>query len=828
MPLLTSKQINYQFLMLTHMVCADEQIHSEEVKALQELAQSMDVETHTIEEMKKILSQDENFVSVENAARQIEKGEQSEVMRQIIAIAYVDGYFSPLEREMIDHVAKIWNWSKSEIESFLEQTRELGRVKRPIDNRDELELSVGARVLKGVDSVLSRGLVNNVAKLAPENIGRKIEQLRKELLLAGPEYDDAIEKCTVVATEDYKYAEKSLKSAYSALASLAKNLDKYTQEIQQKTSSKGQANTAKEVAKQLESTRKALTAETLKALEGVRESLYAKQRALDHFSIAFIGKTKAGKSTLHAIITGDGWDAIGVGKQRTTRFNRVYEWKNIRIIDTPGIGAPGGKSDEEIAESIIEESDVICYVVTNDSIQETEFKFLQVLKEKAKPLIILLNVKNNLRDTRRLEHFLKDSEKLFVLDSTSGLGGHIERIRRYAKQHYANDYFEIIPVMLLAAQMSREAEHKQNKDKLFKASRIQNFLDAIRVSLVEYGVIRRSQTLLGSTCGAIEEPNKWVTEQIQAYENLTENLINMHDKFQEEIKKAYENNHEYLMQQIQKVFNDAFDTIQPFAEENWNQDENQLKSKWQNRLKILKFQDRLNNSFQESGKKFNDEVKELLDEIGTELQLMARLKGENFTFNKQDNINFKGMIDIGINMMLLMIHPFGIVMAIGGVLKAIYNFFQSDNEKRSEAVEQISQSLDNQLEEYAEKTLTNAAEEFGNYYENVAVNVNNYFEELIQGIEKITEQLSIAKSKLDGSATDLNRAYAKRIIDWCLDKSEPLTDEGIIKTIEKVERDFGRSITIKTTTKLKLLKSQEIVNKVLQEDISIISPKATK
>ncbi|WP_315791432.1 GTPase [Fischerella sp. JS2] len=511
---LTSKQINYQFLLLTHMVCADEQIHSEEAKVLRELAQNTNMGTHTIEEMEKILSQDENFVSVENVARQIQQSEQSEAMRQIIAIAYIDGYFSPLEREMADHIAKIWNWSNSEIERLLEQTEKLDRVKRTTDNRDESELSVGARLLKGVDSVLSRALVDNLAKVAPENLGRRIEQLRKEILLAGPEYDDAIQRCTVIATEDYNYAENSLKSAYSALASLAKNLEKATEAIQQKTSNKGQANQAKKVAEQLESTRNALSAKTLKELEGVRELLRAKQRALKHFSIAFIGKTKAGKSTLHAIITGGGWDAIGVGKQRTTRFNRVYEWKNIRIIDTPGIGAPGGKSDEEIAESIIEESDVICYVVTNDSIQETEFKFLQLLKEKSKPLIILLNVKNNLRDTRRLEHFLKDSDKLFVMDSKSGLGGHIERIRRYAKQHYANDYFDIIPVMLLAAQMSRESEHQKYKDKLFKASRIQNFLDAIRVSLVEHGVIRRSQTLLGSTVGAIEEPNKWVTEQV--------------------------------------------------------------------------------------------------------------------------------------------------------------------------------------------------------------------------------------------------------------------------------------------------------------------------
>lgn len=80
------------------MVCADGQIHNEEAKALRELAQNMNIGTHTIKEMEKILSQDENFVSVENVARQIQQGEQSEAMRQIIAIAYIDGYFAPLER----------------------------------------------------------------------------------------------------------------------------------------------------------------------------------------------------------------------------------------------------------------------------------------------------------------------------------------------------------------------------------------------------------------------------------------------------------------------------------------------------------------------------------------------------------------------------------------------------------------------------------------------------------------------------------------------------------------------------------------------------------
>ncbi|WP_238360857.1 TerB family tellurite resistance protein [Iningainema tapete] len=89
--------------------------------------------TRTVEEMEKILSQDENFISVEDVARQLPQGEQSEAMRQILAIAYIDGYFSPLEREMVYRVAKIWNWSNVEIERLLEEAKNFGGVKRASD-----------------------------------------------------------------------------------------------------------------------------------------------------------------------------------------------------------------------------------------------------------------------------------------------------------------------------------------------------------------------------------------------------------------------------------------------------------------------------------------------------------------------------------------------------------------------------------------------------------------------------------------------------------------------------------------------------------------------
>jgi GTP-binding protein EngB required for normal cell division/uncharacterized tellurite resistance protein B-like protein len=822
------EHLDYAFLLVTHMVCADQQIHSEESKALRGLATQISASQRTLAEMEKILAQDENQLSVEDLAQKVLPGEQSEAMSQMLAIAYVDGFCSALEREMAEQVARIWNWPTGEVQRQLAEVGAFSDTRFIGEHNQQQKPSIGARFLAGADSLLSRALVDNVAKLTGSE--QKVEQIRREILLTGPEYDEAIRQCAVIADEDYKFAELALKTALSALSNLEKNIQVAIEDIKHKTSGKGQATTAKEVAKQLEDTRNALSAEIIKEMEIVQESLRAKERALNHFSITFMGRTKAGKSTLHAIVTDDGWDAIGVGKQRTTRLNRVYEWKNIRIIDTPGIGAPGGQSDEEIAKSIIDESDVICYVVTNDSIQESEFGFLQLLKEKAKPLIILLNVKNNLRDSRRLEHFLKNPDKLFEMDGQSGLSGHIERIRRYAQEHYANDYFDIVPVMLLAAQLSREPEHEKKKQELFKASRMQDFLDSIRVSLVNHGAIRRSQTLLGSTVGAIYHPNKWVNQQALVYEKLTETLKNKREGIQKDIRKAAKDAKDSLIQQIDSIFQDTINAIPSFAEDHWDSKEIAMKLGWETNLKALRFEKRLKIAYEETSKKFNKEVQEVLEEIGNELQLISELGSSDFNFPEQDSNNFRDFVRIGGGILgiagtiiaLFAAAPVGIFIGIGTtVVSMMTGLFKSKDEKRREAVINISTSLKSQLNTQRQKTLQQAHREFGKYSDSVTTNINIYFEELIAGLEAIATQLEEAKKKLSGTANYLNRAYAKRIIDWSTEQQETLTDKCINQTIARVERDFGRSMKIVTKSKVqRLKKSLEDIKHILQEDIS--------
>ena len=114
-----SEQLDYGFLLLTHLVCADQQIHSEESKYLKELGERANISEQTKDEMEKIFAQDDHHLTVDYIAKQVSVGQQSEIMRQILAIAYVDGYFAPLEREMVDRIASIWTWSTTEIDRII-------------------------------------------------------------------------------------------------------------------------------------------------------------------------------------------------------------------------------------------------------------------------------------------------------------------------------------------------------------------------------------------------------------------------------------------------------------------------------------------------------------------------------------------------------------------------------------------------------------------------------------------------------------------------------------------------------------------------------------
>lgn len=822
--------MNYSLLLLAHIICADQQIHSEEVRYLDELIKNNGSDTATTEAIESILSQSDNHPSLEECAKSIAREDLQHLLDQILEITYADGYLAPLEKIAVNEVVKIWKFPQSKFDQAIANAEQYYRTNRKnnLSGNEKSDLSVGAKILKGAESIFSRGLVKKLAEAAPSEIGQKIERLQREVLLAGPEYDEAVLRCAKIATEDYEFAKSRLERTEEALENLQASINRQTQELQKSLLADGRSGSAKEVIKQINSTKEALESKIIQQLQKIRESLDAKSRALSHFSITFMGKTKAGKSTLHAVVTGEGWNAIGVGKQRTTRYNRVYEWKNIRIIDTPGIGAPGGKSDEEVAESVIDESDVICYVVTNDSVQESEFKFLEVLEANAKPLVILMNLKRNLRDSRLLKGFLESPDKLFVMQGNNTLQGHFNRIRTYAEKHYRNNAFEIIPVMLLAAQMSKEPENQEIQSKLLEASRLQDFLNILRESIVTNGTIRRSQTFLGSTAGKIGMPLEQINLEIKAYQDLLNSFKKTRKKIRDDLTKYEKNAKQTLQSKVKTTFQSLRGKTSSFALQNYRDDGETLSKKWNSEVQRNKLQESLEIAVKQAGESYNKQAAEALEEVGKDLQLMAKLSGSSFNVNNTYDgfsLKFAGKILAVPGAVLSFVFPpLGIVVGlVGAAMGWVSGWFKSDDDKRREATEKIEKALKSQVDTQESEVIKQVSDSLTGQCKNISNTIDSYFGGLINGLEVILKELLTTRKKLEEINQELNLAYSKRIIDYCQNRYEKLTLGTARTVISSVQRDFGKEIIISLHPKFiapkKMIdpKYQTEISKILQE-----------
>lgn len=818
--------LDCSLLLIAHLICADEQIHIHEVKALQSLAHRLKVSQTTQDALDAILSQSAAAPTVEMLARQISPGQQTETLQQLLAVAGIDGYVAPLEEKFIEQVASFWDVPALEVKRLRLGARKQ-QYSQSVSSDLEAELSLGARLLQGTESVLSRELINRLSEIAPKGLGQQVRKLQREILLAGPEYDSAISKCAEVAQKDYRFAESSLKSVRTALNHLSENLQEVLDQLSSSIAPSGKAENLNAVISQLDETRQELNETIFQELEKIQASIKARYRNLNHFSIAFMGKTKAGKSTLHAVITGEGWEAIGVGTQRTTRYNRIYEWKNLRIIDTPGIGAPGGKSDEEIAKSVVEEADVICYVVTNDSIQETEFDFIKVLRERTKPIIILLNLKNNLHDSRRLEHFLKKTEKIFEREGKSGIGGHIKRIEYYAKKHYPNGYLNIVPVMLLAAQISAKNPKNAQSKQLLRASRLQDFLDSLRLAIIDYGTIRRSQTLLGSTVFSVESPQAWAREQANAYRELSDFIEKKRKPLQEDFEEAVEDILASLSRKIQQVFADIYASIDAFAIEHWEDSEEKLQYAWKDKLKKYELEKRLKTVISESQKELTTRLKEALEEIGTDLKLLANFKMEAVSFSQSTHNFFdKNREFIRLGGLLLMAAPvlavfpplaalapvLGSISLVGTAITLLTSKLKKKETRRSESVQHICKQLSSQLENYESKVIRQVQERLEEASQKAAVEVDNYFNRLSEGLRHISECLEVTESDLQENINTLNKAYGERILEWAT---------GQRCKVRHVDRDFGKQMQIWPSKPVSLLRPLEEISRILQEEVVI-------
>ena len=675
-------------------------------------------------------------------------------------------------------------------------------------------------------------LSNNANDSSKEKFLSELNARYGKALFCGSEYDEIAKKMQTVAKEDLDVSTARIQKSSELFTVVPKLLKDQQEKVLRY---EGRLNDSEE-KKQLEnlfSTLREKEEAMIKSAEDSLALLNNKQTAASaYYTVSFMGRTKAGKSTLHSVLLGGiNNEFIGGGSERTTRYNYVYDWNGIRIIDTPGIGAPGGEDDVEIAEDVADESDLICYVVTTDSIQETEFNFLAKMKNRNKPVMILLNKKDNfLRSSKKKEAFLENPLDWYYREGEDSIQGHLNRIHTYVSKNHEFTNYRVVPVHLLAAKTALLEEDPVARQKLMEGSRIQEFLSTLSDIIKSSGIIMRSQTIYNASIYHMETNEDSVREQINALNAFIRVLDKNRSTVLMKMKKVAKERKDELIEAVDTAY-ESFITedVQRFVNLHYAESKSDINDAWKQFLSEGKLKENIETEYERIWNVYSSQVEDILLEVEEDMafsvefgELAAVDTGILFDFRSGTEI---GGAVIGVGALVafaLGSNPVGWVLLGVAVAAGLASYFMKSKAKLlGEKKSRLYQSIKDNMEEMREKNEQEVTSKFETAHKKIIGKVDRYYGIIISGLEELRRTLTDTLSDQSELISDLNRRYAARILNFMAQENIiPFADENRIARIG-VQREFRKIITIRdeSADNTTFIYSGAQMTEILQEEV---------
>lgn len=776
------------------MVIVDKEINALEVAVLEDYISSEQCPELKIQKQM-IFADDEEKLNISSLLSELKltntnAQEKKEIVQFLANVAYGDDYLAPQENELLLDVAKCLNIDAA---PFIKEA-EVASNERVEASR----LSPTKRTIGKVENILYN--------LIP---GQKSNNII-DLLLGSLGYSASIEDITDNAIVDLDRVTKIIYLINSSLTTTNKSLNKL--EFEKKNSSKE----VSEVSKILLGIKEHFDDLINNSLKENIDVLEKKRRNIRYFTIAFMGRTKAGKSTLHKVITQQENDDIGVGKLRTTRYNRSWYWNKLRIVDTPGIGAPGGAADTEIAKSIIDEADVICYVVTSDSIQETEFDFFETIKERNKPLYIVLNVKSNLTQTIRLKRFLENPTAWKETTGPQSIQGHIDRIHDRLDGKYNMDAVEIIPLHLLAAQLGFSGEHsKTDSTNLCEGSNIFSFTRSVKAAVHKSGGIKKSLSIVDGTAYQVHQISLSLNQDLEKIKEGHDLLVKKRNKFNSFIKEERKKLIDDLNNIFSSVKSELHNRATAFASENY--DRNDAGKRWENDSAVKSIYTRMNTRLKQRMEDYNEKVKSQIQEIADDIQILGtfsaqtNLYGESIT-NTRLGVGILGSILTAAAPLIVsqLWNPGGWILAgvtivVGAIVSIFTSLFTSKAEKIRKATERMRDQL------------------YSNIDKSVSENQQKYMNDVKKTVDAATTSVSsLLTTYIDGTKQIIYEIEA--LVKQCKEGESVINSLVSFRILEFVGIQMVKEKDIRTINNNELISQYPVVRDWKQQSITYKYP----
>ena len=779
--------------LLGYLIVANKQIHSFQLEILDEYLSSIELTVpDTI--LAKILDGQEDAITYQ-ASLEAYKAEDFRIQRDIyyrlIVLASVDDSIDENEEKIIDNALEASGIDPSDAEMIRQAAEENALEIRKTKNTLSIWHPGDTDDIDNWLLIIIRWFILLFQKL----FGIEDSEASD---MAQTAYKQAIEKCANVAKEDFAV----LYPAYIQIINNCKNvlfeIENYKKLIPM------ESVYSKEVSKVLESLLDILNNDVLRQCEKAQLSLDQKKRTVSDFTVSLLGRTKAGKSTLHAILTNQGRDKIGEGRQRTTRYNRVYQWNLLRLIDTPGIGSAeaAGRTDDQIAESVLGESDIICFVVVDDSILRDVLEFIEKIAKLNKPIIILLNHKENIRPEVKYKRFLSNPREWIDTEGESNLAGHINRIQKYADENNFGNLVKVYPVFLLPALMAADDEYSNDRDLLWESSNIGLFIDQLTNWIITCGTIKRSQTILDEAIQVLGRSIKSISGAEILLATQKEKLNKDKDDKIASLKKTEREVYKRIEESLFERFyilarRDALD----FAVEAYK-DKNDINGKWQQYLKRIGFEEDIREVINQEIQQYNAKVEEVVTALFEELyySFIISINSKEIEIPIQFDFRNAAKIIGGIvgTIGFLVSGPLGIaVMGIGTALALSSFLFESKEKRRQKAIDKVYDSVKKTITDKTAVTIAKILQDVQNALEDNTKQVEMMFWNLEQGLDRAMSLSEKLRNEYLFQKDNLNRRYAYRIVQYIENRSDG--DEKISPDdILSVDRSKTDSIVITT------------------------------
>ena len=764
------------YLLGCYMVIVDKEINQMEVDVLDNYL-PLSKEDELYHQRMQIFSDDEERIKLKDLLDKLvmanySVAEKTEIVTLLARIAYGDDYMANSELELLIKVGKLL---KLDIDQIIE----------------EIQSESNKRIVSSQLSSLKR-FVGKMENTIYQSFANSDKKSVVDMMLGGLGYSASIEQITEDAENDLGRVTRIIDELNNLLNEEYNHLTKI------KKSSKKVSKEVLKIEELVQSTRDNFKNIIDESLSNNKEVLDKKRRNIRYFTIAFMGRTKAGKSTLHKVITQQGNDDIGVGKLRTTRYNRSWYWNKLRIVDTPGIGAPGGEADTEIAKSIIDEADIVCYVVTSDSIQETEFDFFSTIKERNKPLYIILNVKSNLNQAIRLKRFIANPNNWRLGDGPQSIKGHIERIHDKLDGKYNMDAVRIIPIHLLAAQIALSGEQDSKTSKiLFDSSNISEFTNSVKKEVQLSGSLKKSLSVIDGTSYQINTIWHKIYADLKSLKEGNEVLKKKQTKNYTFFKNELTQVEQYLKTIFQGTKDELHNRASAFANEHYD-DENAGKA-WSKDMVVKSINKRLEQKIQDRFNDLNEKIKSEVEEMIMDIRISLATDniGSNVSGESVTNTRLAARVFVCIMTVVASM----IVPAVGIIVGIIGSFFTglftSKSEKIRKATENLRKQLCDSIDSGIDKNLKQVLEKTRKSINDTYKSIDSVLKAYTKNADNIIIDMDKLVKQVQEKENAINSLVSLRILDFV--GKNPIKDISINEMSNQVlcdgypvERDWQK------------------------------------